>query len=221
MTIISTFPNFPSNVEATFDFVHDEDLAAFTVTQIASGTAAVIDTNATGRNGIVLFSSVDATEDKGAQIQQDALAFEMQDNRDLMFAARFAVSEAVQSDVIVGLAVADTSLIASAPTDGIYFQSIDGSNALRLVVRQGSTLQADAPVTDLVNDQFFTVAFRVRNVNGAQGTVDAWVNGTLVTTFAISALPNTPNLASSFAFMSGAAAIQTASLDAISVAQGR
>lgn len=220
--LLDSFPSTPERAGVQFDFMSDEDLNAFVYTQISSGTAAVIDTNATGRNGILQFSSVDATEDKGAQIQLDAEPFQLADGKDLRFFSRFQLSAVEQSDCLHGLAITDTSLIASAPSDGIYFQSVDGSSLLKLVVRAGSALVLELPLATLVDATFVTAGFKIQDVNEAgSGRVLAWINGTLVASSEVAGLPTSEALSLSHAFQSGAAAIQTMNLDFTASDQAR
>lgn len=212
--LLDSFPAAPARSVIGFDFLTDEDLAAFTYTQIASGTAAVLDANDVSANGILRFGSVDATENKGAQIQLDAESFQLVAGKDLRFLARFAIGDADQGDCLHGFAITNATLIASAPTDGIYFRLTDGSPVISLIARAGNATVLSVPIATLTDAAFVTLAFEILGIGaGGAGTLVAYVNGTEVSRSAVTGLPTTEALALSHAFESGAAAIQTMDLD--------
>ncbi len=234
MSLSNFITSFPSSTPYSpsltysgsfFDFMTDEDLNAFTYTQITSGTAAVIDTVDTAANGVLQFSSVGATEDKGAQIAQDAAPFQLRTGKDLCFGCRINTSDADQCDWVVGLSkIDDTSLIASAPTDGIYFEILDGTAAVNLRCRAGSALlQLDSGIAVPTDATFIRLHWRLSQVNATThaGYLEAWVNGTLALAGAIAGLPDTIPMGMVAAFQSGAAALTTGDLDYIGAFQTR
>lgn len=213
---VAAFPGIPSYSGCCFDFLTDEDLNAFVYTQIASGTAAVIDTNGTGQNGILQFSSVDTTDNKGAQIQLDAEPFNINDGIDLFFVSRFALSDNTESDAILGLAITDTSLVASAPSDGIFFMKTDGGATVSLLTYAASALTNTISINaSMVNDTYLTAGFKITDVVSGGANLFIYINGTLVTSTAITGLPQTEALSLSAAFQSGTNTAQTMNLDFI------
>lgn len=220
--MFTEFPQAPTWNTQFFDFNTDEDLVAFAVTAISSGTAAVIDTNTTGRNGVCLFANGDTTDDKGAQIQVDAETFQLATGKTLQFLARFYVSAAATMPGLVGFAITDTSLIASAPSDGIYFQKAKGSSSLQFVVRAGSAAIASVPVATMEDNTFVTVAYEIYDVTaGGAAKARAWLNNTLLFSSELASVPTSEALALSAAFQSGTTASQAAGLDLIGGRQTR
>lgn len=210
-------PSVPTVSGAYFDFMAPAEISSFTVTAIASGTAAQISTNDLSANGICRFSSVDATDNKGAQIQLNLEPFQLRTGKDLTFTFTGSISDATQTDLFAGMIITDTSIEASAPSDGIYFKKVDGSSTVTLIVRSGSATIAEWTVATLVASTVTTLAFTVSEVNTSAGTarVTAWRNGVQVFSDSVIGIPSTEALALSCAFQSGEAAIKTYDLDTI------
>lgn len=222
-----TFPKAPPRSGMWLDFQSDEDLTQCVYTQIASGTATVIDTNTTAQNGVLLFSSVDATENKGAQIQFDAEPINLVVNNKFRFLMRGALSEVTQSGLLGGFMITDTSIEASAPTDGVYFSKVDGSAVLNLIIRAADVTVATIPLVTLSGTGYKDYAFELLGT-----TSTSWIIRTSVWDYAtntlahsvtnqVATVPTAEALTPSVAFQSGAAAIQTYALDGVGFTMDR
>ena len=134
------------------------------------------------------------------------------------FKARFKVSDATQSDFLIGLAVTDTTLQGAVSgagvTDGILFNKDDGDALLDFNVQKNATTGQTraAGIATVVSDTFLTVAWYFDGVNEVKYYVDDVQRGTLDGSSTY--LPDT-ELTVSFAMMNGEAVAKTMTLDYI------
>lgn len=123
-----------------FDFF-DYTAAQWIVTETQAGaTQAVID----GAGGLLALTNTTGASDAN-QIQwcgaaaAAKLTTYMVSGKDLIMKARFKVSDATNTAVVIGAATVDTSLAASLPTDGIYFYKASAATSLIASVRVSGT----------------------------------------------------------------------------------
>lgn len=143
-------------------------------------------------------------ENDGENVQLTAEAFDLASNNLVYFGIKFQVNDATQTDVLVGLCITDTTLLAGM-TDGVYFECLDGSTDINFVLEKDSTETTSASAvgtladaTDITLEFFFDGTY-----------VDAWVDGTLQTRLATTNLPDNEQLTPSIHFLTGEAAAQT------------
>ena len=122
------------------------------------------------------------------------------------FGARFQISEATESDFVLGLCNTDTTLTA-ATEDGIYFRKADGSTAVSAVIEKTHVETTVAAWTAAANT-WVIAEILFDGVN-----VDFYVNGTALTRQVATNIPNTVYLTPSFEFLNGSAANHTATFD--------
>jgi hypothetical protein len=89
-----------------------------------------------------------------------------------VFVCRFKVSNATESDVIVGLVDTFTGF---DPAEGLYFVKADGSTSVSLVLEKASTTTTLAAVATMANDTFIELAWVYTGTR-----VEVYVNGNLV-----------------------------------------
>ena len=193
--------------------------ANWTVTVVGTGTAAL-----TNLDGGALLLTNSAADNDSIQLQQVGEAFALTAGKRAFFKARFKVSDATQSDLIVGLCVTDTTLMGATAgagvTDGIFFSKDDGVATLDVQCQKNATTGQTraAGVATLANDTFVTVAWAY----DGKGEVAYFVNdvqlGTLAGTAAY--LPDT-TLAVSFGLMNGEAVAKTMTVDYLFAATER
>lgn len=194
-------------------------LADWLITPTGSAVAPVV-TDAFG--GIVSVVTP-ATDNAGNSMQWQggnaltdvAETFTFLSGKELFFAARFSLSEVIQSDLVIGLVVADTDPF-TAFTDGVAFVKADGSAVLNLTSAIVTPASATVAVATLVNGAFIEVGFHYNGVDA----ITAYVNGNRAGSLGISALPTT-ELAVTFGMQAGEAAIKTALFDWIYAARER
>ena len=184
-----------------------------TTTEAGSGdaTEALASTSA---GGLLLITNDDADNDLDF-LQLKTEAFKFVAGKKTFFKSRFAVSDATQSDFVMGLQITDTTPLAVS--DGVYFMKDDGDASLDFhVEKDGSDTTASAIAT--VSDATMLVAgFYYDGKSAIEYYVDDVKLGTSVTTN----LPDDEELAVSFGIQNGAAAAKTMTVDYIFVSQER
>jgi hypothetical protein len=186
--------------------------ADWTVTETGDGTQALTD----GDGGLLLLTNAAADDDAGF-LQKVGESFLMEAGKPALFKARFKVSDATQSELVIGLQVTDTTPLDA--TDGIYFIKADGSTTLTAVCRKNATTgSTSATATTLVADTFVVVGWYY----DGKSSVQVFVNNVLVTTLdgTSTYLPDT-ELTVSFGLVNGEAVAKTMTLDYILAAKRR
>lgn len=134
--------------------------------------------------------------------------------KECFFACRFQLADVVESDFIIGLAVAGATPISVA--DGVFFQKPDGSAVLSLVSNIATPLSASDAVATLVNATWVEAAYHYNGVDA----INAYINGAFAGSVGITALPTT-ELAVTFGIQSGEAVAKSALVDWIYAARER
>lgn len=191
-------------------------MSGWTVTLVEAGAGDTTLGLSTSDVGGVLVITADANEDDGANCQLNGEAFKLATGKKAYFGARVKLSEATQSDMLVGLCITDTTLLGGM-TDGVYFRKVDGSTDVKFVTEKNSTETESAAILTAANDIWATLEFYF----DGDSTVKAYVNGTLAATHTAN-ICDDENLTPSVAFLSGAAgAGKTMSVDWIRTVQLR
>ncbi len=181
--------------------------ADWVVTEVgAGGTQALADAD-----GGVLVLTADALDNDAVFVQSVGELFTFTAGKRLVFESRFKVSDATQTDFIMGLQIRDTSPLAV--TDGVYFQKDDDDALLDFHRMSSSVDQAATGIHTVVNDTFLTVSYYYDG-----SSIVAAVNNTVVATLA-SVIPPTTELAVSFGVQNGTAGGKVMSIDRIFVAK--
>ncbi len=173
-----------------------------TTTEGGTGNASEALTNVAG--GALLITNDDADNDSD-EFQLAVESFKFASGKKSWFKTRFKVSDATQSDWIIGLCITDTTLI-DAVSDGVYFKKDDGDASIDFALElNGSATEASGIATQS-DDTFVTLGwyFDGDTTNGIKYYVDG-----------------NEELAVSFALQNGAAAAKTMTLDYIYAAQER
>ncbi len=175
----------------------------------ASGTVAGVD----GGGGLVRITT-DALDNDNEFVQSIREIFLFETGRRAWFRARFLVSEATQSDFVIGLQVRDTSPLAVA--DGVFFQKDDGDALLDF----HSTNTTDTPslaIATVVDATFLEVSFYWDGIDRIWFGVDDVVLGNITPG---ANLPNT-ELTVSWGYQNGVAGAETMDVDYIFAAMER
>lgn len=192
----------PSSAHTWFDDFDNYTSSEWTVTESdSSATQSIV----AGDGGLLALvnSSVDDHLDA---IQWTNETFRFETGKKLWAKAKFKVSDATQSDLVVGLQITDATPLAV--TDGVFFRKDDGSATLNLVVCKNSTETVTA-VTTMVDDTFVVVGFAYDGVSA----IAAYVNDASVAVSATTNMPDDEDLAPSFAVQNGAGAAKTLTVD--------
>lgn len=185
----------------------------WTVTEVGSGTRALTDID----GGALLITNAAADNDRN-ELQKVGESFLLTAGKRAFFKARFKVSDATQSDFLIGLAVTDTTLQGSVSgagvTDGIFFNKDDGDALLDVQCQKNATTGQTraAGVATVADDTFLTVAWAYDGVSSLAYYVDNVQLGTLDASSTY--LPDT-ELTVSFAIMNGEGVAKTMTVDYI------
>lgn len=190
------------------DFCHFEETSTddWTITQVEAGASdsseAVADAD-----DCILTLTTDSNEDDNTWTQSTGEVFTFTSGKEAYFETRLKIGDATQSDFLVGLHVRDTSPIASAPSDGVYFRKDDGDALLDISSRSSSVGTEATGVYTVVDDTYITISYYYDGATSIVAAVDNVVVGS------ITATPTTTELAISFGVQAGSAAADVLSVD--------
>ena len=188
-----------------------------TTTEAGAGSATEALTDVDG--GVLLITNDDADNDADF-FNKVGESFLMVAGKKAFFKARFAVSDATQSDVVMGLQITDTTPLAV--TDGIYFRKDDGDANLDFVVIKDSTATTATAITTLADDTYITVGFYYNGVDKVYYAASTDSNNpTVLGGSVVTNLPDDEELTISFGIQNGEAAAKTMSIDYIFAAKER
>lgn len=188
--------------------------ADWTITTTEAGGGSASEAIANEDGGVLLITN-DAADDDNDFLQLASETFKFESGKRLFFKARLKVSDATQSDFVMGLQITDTSPLAV--TDGVYFRKDDGDANLDFVVIKDSTATTASAVTTVSDATYLEVAFEYDGADQIKYFIDDALAGTSVTTN----LPDDEELTVSFGIQNGAAAAKTMSIDYILVSKER
>lgn len=183
----------------------------WTVTETQAGATQAL-TDADG--GVLLLTNSAADNDLVA-LQKVGESFLMESGKKAWFEARFKVSDATQSDLVIGLQITDTTPLDV--TDGIFFQKDDGDTNIDFHVEKNNTATSSTAIATLANDTYIKLGFYYNGVDA----VVAYADGVQVGSLATTNLPDDEVLTVSFAIQNGEAAAKTMSIDYILAAKER
>lgn len=206
----------PTQVHTYFNDFDTYAAADWTVNETQAGATQAL-TNADG--GVLLLTNSAADDDLNA-LQKVGESFKFESGKKLFFKARLKVSDAVESDFVVGLQITDTTPLAV--TDGVYFRKDDGDANLDFVVVKDSTASTASAITTVASDTYITVGFYYNGVDevvyaASTDSNNPTIRGKLATTN----LPDDEELTISFGIQNGEAVAKTLSVDYIFAAKER
>ena len=185
--------------------------ANWTVTETQAGaTQALTD----GDGGLLLITNTAADNDL-VSLQKVGESYRFASGKELFFEARLKVSDATQSDVVIGLQITDTTPLDVS--DGVFFIKADGSTSVSLLVEKDNTATTTSSVATMVNDTFISLGFYYDGASSIQYSVNGVVVGTSVTTN----LPDDEDMTVSIALQNGEAVAKTMTVDYVFVAKER
>ena len=108
----------------------------WTVTTTEAGTGSASEAVTSSAGGALLLTNAAGDNDLDF-LQLKGEAFRLSASKKAYFSARFKVSDATQSDFVMGLHITDTTPLDV--TDGIFFISADGAATLDFQVEKDNT----------------------------------------------------------------------------------
>ncbi len=194
-----------------FDYFTAADWTITTV-EAGAGSASEALTNADG--GVLLITNDNADNDSDF-FNKVGESFLFETGKKLWFAARFKVSDATQSDFVMGLQITDTTPLDV--TDGVFFQKDDGDTNLDFYVEKDNTATSEAAVATVADDTYLVAGFYYNGVDA----IEVYVNDVKQATVATTNLPDDEELTISFGIQNGEAAAKTMSVDYVMAAKAR
>jgi hypothetical protein len=185
--------------------------ADWTVTETQAGaTQALTD----GDGGLLLITNTAADNDL-VSLQKVGESFRFASGKPLFFEARFKVSDATQSDVVIGLQITDTTPLDV--TDGVFFIKADGAATVNFLVEKNNTATTASAVATMADDTYIRLGFYYDGVSAVQYFVNGSIAGSSVTTN----LPDDEDMTITIAIQNGEAAAKTMTVDYVYVAKER
>lgn len=179
---------------ATDDTTGDPTAWTMTVTEVGASDSTVVNNT---NDGYSLLLTTDAAEYDGINLQLKGSAFKLSANKPLYFGCKLKISDATQSDLLVGLCEVDTTLLntggshALAVTDdGVYFSKLDGGTTIKF------TNELDGAEGTTASSIAMDTSDHIYEIYWDGSTLYAYVDNVLVTTVAsgLAAVALTPSI---------------------------
>jgi len=199
----------PRSVHQYFDDFDTYTAANWTVTETGTATQAL--NNSDG--GVLLVTNA-ASDDDASFSNKVGESFLLASGKKAWFDCRFKVSDATQSDVVIGLQITDTAPLAV--TDGVYFLKADASPTMNMLVTKDSVSTTTA-VHTMVSDTYVRLSFYYNGIDA----IKVFADGVHVGTSVVTNLPDDEVLTVSFGIQNGEAVAKTMSIDYIMAAKER
>lgn len=200
----------PTKVITYFNDFHTYAAGDWTIT--GSPTVAQIANTA---GGAISVTAANTTDNTVSVFQQVAENFLIAPGKKAWFKTRLKQATAVEGDFVAGLCIIDTSPIASAPSDGIFFRKDDDDALIDIQVNDGSAAVSSTGLATLVDDTYVTLGWYYDGVNTVKAYVNDVETATLTLTAAHLANLDDEPLAVTFAFQNGTTAAHVGSVDYI------
>lgn len=207
----------PSSWHVYFDDFDTFAVGDWTITTTEAGAGAATEALTDADGGVLLITNDDADNDADF-FNKVGESFLMEAGKKAVFKARFKVSDATQSDFVIGLQITDTTPLSV--TDGIFFQKDDGDALLDVYCRKDATTGSTSAtgIHTVVSDTYLTVAWYYDGKSSLAYFVNDVQLGTLDASSTY--LPDT-ELSVSFGLQNGEAVAKTMSIDYILAAKQR
>ena len=182
----------------------DQFIAAdWVITETQAGATQGL---AAGDGGLLALVNSAADDDLNA-IQKTPAGFLMEAGKPAVWGCRFKVSDATQSDLVVGLQIVDATPLAVS--DGIWFQKDDDDTQLDFHVAKGAAQTDVNNIVLLANDTFLSVEW----IYDGETSIFYGVNGVIRGFVPFTNLPNTQDVTVSLAVQNGDANARTLTVD--------
>ena len=213
-------PMFLVNPSSSLFYQYSNDFMTYnsgdwtiTTTEAGSGNASEALTSQAG--GALLITNDDADNDLDF-LQLKGESFKLSSSKKAYFSARFKVSDATQSDFVMGLQITDTTPLAT--TDGVFFIKDDGDTNLDFIVEKDSTSTDTTAIHTMEDDTFVTVTWFI---DPDASKVFYSVNNAAPVSVVNTNLPDDEELTVSFGIQNGEGAAKTMTIDYVVAAVER
>ena len=211
------FAPYPS--DQTFYMYHNDfftyNSGDWTITTTEAGTGSATEAVTSSAGGALLLTNAAGDNDLDF-LQLKGEGFKLSTSKKAYFSARFKVSDATQSDFVMGLQITDTTPLAT--TDGVFFIKDDGDTNLDFIVEKDSTSTDTTAIHTMEDDTFVTVTFFI---DPDASKVFYSVNNAAPVAVVNTNLPDDEELTVSFGIQNGEAAAKTMTIDYVVAAVER
>jgi hypothetical protein len=183
----------------------------WTVTTTEAGTGSASEAITSGAGGQLLLTNAAGDNDLDF-LQLKGESFKLSSSKRAYFSARFKVSDATQSDFVMGLQITDTTPLAVS--DGVFFIKDDGDTNLDFVVEKDGTETNTSAVATVADDTFITVAWYI---DPDASKVYYSINNAEPVGVVNTNLPDDEELTVSFGIQNGETAAKTMTIDYVNV----
>lgn len=207
----------PTQFHTYFDDFDTFTSGQWTITTVEAGAGDATEALTDADGGVLVITNDDADDDRDS-LQKVGESFLIASGKQAWFKARFKVSDATQSDLVIGLMVTDTDPFAAGGdgvTDGIFFQKDDGDANIDFYIQKNTTTGqlTNTAIGTLVSDTYTELGWYY---DGKQ-TITAWQDGVQkaevdLTTTPSAYLPDT-EITVTFGIKNGEAAAKVLSVD--------
>jgi hypothetical protein len=189
-----------------------------TATSVGAGTSAAAMSDTEIGGAIIITNAANEDDSYWLQLSHDggtndSETFQIIAGKKAWFRARFKGNDVDQTDYIVGVHIAATDPIDTAPTDGIWFQSDDGDGNIDFHIVKNSVYTTASVVGTLSDDTYTTVGFYWDGLS----TVYYFVNDSQKGTLSSGTIPNDEYMPVSMGAQNGEATANTMTIDYIGV----
>lgn len=200
----------PTKYHTYFDDFDTYTAADWTITETGVATQALTDAD----GGQLLITNAGGGTD-ASWSQKVGESFLVEAGKKLWFKAKFQVSDATQSNVVMGLQITDTTPVAVS--DGIFFRKDDGDTNIDFIVTKDTTPTTQLAVATLADATDITLSFYYNGVDA----VEYYANDVYLGASVVTNLPDDEILTISYGIQDGEAVAKTMTLDYIFAAKER
>ena len=195
----------------------------WTITTTEAGTGSATEALASGSGGLLLITNAAGDNDLDF-LQLKGEAFKYVATKNMFFKARFKVSDATQSDFVMGLGITDTTPLDT--TDGVFFIKADGAATMDFLVEKDNSATTNSSVATISDDTFLTASFFYNAKGGSSssgnGAFEVFIDDAKVATqTTLTNAPDDEELTISFGIQNGEAVAKTMTIDYILAAVER
>lgn len=207
----------PTRVHMYFNDFDTYVVGDWTITTTEAGAGSATEALGDADGGVLVITN-DAADNDADFFQKVGESFLMEAGKKAWFKARFKVSDATQSDFVMGLQITDTTPLDA--TDGIYFMKDDGDAQLDVYCRKNATTGSTSAtnIATVADDTYLTVAWYYDGKSAVKYYVNDAHRGTLDGSSTY--LPDT-ELTVSFGIQNGEAVAKIMTVDYIFAAKER